>query len=722
MQVFYIIIIFFMIKFDKKLKLILIILLLVSFVWVSSYFIFNWNLTKIINFLPELSELKKSNAINYTFDTKIDFKNNDFTWAIEFKNWQIITQDSWLKQRLSIEEIKVKSPLVSATNSLKNFDLITDKFNTYFFASDSNFVLGTNTTGSFYSSIDNKYSSILKTWKYIKIDNSKPIINALWEKLSKDELFKDLIIWLSTSNPIAYYKESKTYEDLINYLKTDKILDVFLKNNIYDEKSKKTSLLINENLCQLSPFINNISKEFMPSFISIEEDNCKKIIWDINTKIWLLNFYKEWDLKAGNFKLILQQWVQLNIKIEYKDHKLDNWNIYLADPSAKELVIDISWDIKWIKKSLIKVDYSLEKTISIKWEIKDWNGDIILKSLDEKVKLDAKIKLSKYNLDNYDIVLSALWSTRKLDVFAKWNLETWKIDITYNEDIKSKDNINFKLDYKKWEYDLIFNSYANSYKSKLSKDYFNFYVVLDWYYNASFEYNKSKIIWSIFINNNTWTKTNSSNLTKILDLTWNYKNIWEFDLLFNITWLHSIETPLDKITIKANKTWDRYNYNLNWSLKDKELLKLSTYIENIKDKFNMNISLLASLGEKIDFVLNIEHKYDKWKAVYKLPEKFQEIEISIKDIIIFPNIENINSKMKDLFFVGVIWWTVWVLWTSYYIQNMLYQWYWNIDPSISSWYEADKYQDEEKNSDNSMIDSEKISTDKTLDINNTNNY
>lgn len=181
--------------------------------------IFNW-WDKDVNysyFLEASWEMVKGEEKEDLFDLNI-------------KDWKMLSQEKWLKQRFQFWEINFKTNLMEEVVNIKDVDLVSDNEKLYAFVwewmdniPDDVLSWTDSITKRIVSHLDNMKGSF-KDGKYVMVDNSKPLLKVFW-KLANDELVKELIIWAVTSNPMEYYKKHKTNEKLNNYLLSSKFLD-----------------------------------------------------------------------------------------------------------------------------------------------------------------------------------------------------------------------------------------------------------------------------------------------------------------------------------------------------------------------------------------------------------------------------------------------------------------------------------------------------------------
>jgi len=425
---------------NKTLKIILSLLVIVG-IWYWLYYL-----------LQNSSILwKKDTSINYSFNTKASFKIKDWSkenwFDLNIKNASIITKDNWLKQRVQLEKLDLN--IIWEDNiSIKNIDLVSDNQNVYL-----------KWDFDKWEDLSNKIVEILKEWKYAKIDNSKTILDILGD-FKNNELINELVTGFVTSNPQTFFEQNNIDEKLIKYLKSDELINFVFKDWDYDETTKKTSLVFNEKLCELAPIINKASSEiygYLP--LSDDKTECEEQLKQANQFLAMINIYKEWASKAGNYKFVINQWKVVDINIEYKSHNIDKWNISMAEPSWK-IVLKANWNDDKIISSLLKIDIK-EDWININWEIKDWEWKIDISSEKEsQLSLNGFLDFKNYILENYKIEWEMNNMFIQARLLAEWNKEEWKLNITSWENYA---NIDYKsgiinLDIKWWEELIVKNS------------------------------------------------------------------------------------------------------------------------------------------------------------------------------------------------------------------------------------------------------------------------
>jgi len=676
--------------------------------WFASYSLISGKENVITSFVKETINIEKNSSINYSFNTKGNLSIKD-RWIEEWfnfdiKNASIVTRENGLKERIKLEEANFEI-IWEDKISLKSFDIISDNENIYLKWEYSDLLS---------KLIPENIWKVLESWKYAKIDNSKPILDILWD-LQNNELIKELAIWMTTSNPEAYYKKHKTIEKLLEILKSDDLINFVFKDGEYDEVTKKTSLLFNEKLCTLTPAVVKTLWEFNPIFNKkLSKDDCIDSLKQANQFLSFVNIYKEWDSKEGNYKFVVNQWTALDLNIDYKKHIIDTWYVSITEPS-KKIVFKANWNTKKILSSLVKVNIE-ESWIKAVWEIKDWEWKIVVSSSEKSLfTLNWFLDISEYRLKSYELN----WNSKdwNIKLVSKANSEEWELKITswkdysldvnykdnvYNLDLKSKDvNANWKADENK----LIFNLDAKDYSGK---QFAKIDLIAD--YSDLLKSNYDLNLESIFLNiNSEWNilkkyfkldiqeKSNYlSNLWKIIykwnfefsdwkikwffydfttrekqwvDLIWNLKKLWKFD--FKII-------SLDKnfiLDLSWKKEDEIYKYNLVANIDWKETSKWEAEIKIEKNKISSNWNFKTT-DKKFEANYNFEFDYKKWESKYELPKEFEEVYIKLLEMNVLPNFEeilnfdkNLNSTKLTTWVVAIAW-VVWVWTTVIYKQQL----------------------------------------------------
>ncbi len=642
-----------------------------------------WGLTSVVE---SVTPKVKSEELNYKFNVEANFeiKENSkkvASWELKIKNGEMLTLEQSLKQSLKIEEISWKITEIkwgkekTEELNLKDFVAIWDNEITYFYTwagyeklidlykkiSETNSMISVDTINA----IEKAY----KEKKYVKIDNSKPVLRILG-KLTENDLIKKIAIWVVTTNPKAYYEKNWVNKDLKEFFASDSLINYIFKDGEYSEETKKTFLSINDRVCtDLVPVVWNIVKEFWEK--NFDTKNIKKecIDWIKQANAILpmiIQIYKEGDIKSWNYKFIVSQGIILKLEIDYKNHILDTYSLNLKDPSDKA-ELAISWDKNKLKSSLLKLNID-ENWLKISWEIKNWTWKININAWEENEWVNWFVAFDDYKA-NYD--LKGKSEMQKIDFVAKWDykqgkivskkdwkenllVEYWKENFSL---LANDNNQTVKTIYKDRKFDL--NIDSKEWKMQAHYEKWNF----DYLFNfkeqtQKFSYKNWKINWIL--------KSNDFNHI----LTWEFKNLKDFDLEYNE------ENLKIKIKAKGEKISDKETkITVVWKEKDKE--KLNVNISRItweKEGFKtceLKWKILVT-DDKKELNFNLNSSYKKGWVKYEIPKDFEEINIKLMEISTLPDL-NMGARFKEMginnpkYVVlwaitgGAILWTVWFI-------------------------------------------------------------
>ncbi len=681
---------------------VVLIIIFVILVWLWWYAYYNGNkaepnssltdkitgwLTKVVESVtPESNSSSEELNYKFNFDANFELLNDskkESFWELKIENWEIITKEKSLKQSIKIWNIswKLKTPEIKNWEkqeiNFKDFSAIWDNEITYFYTWEWYEKL-MEFYKWIYESVKldlNTINSIEKAYrekKYVKVDNSKPILKVLWE-LSKNELIKKIAIWLSTTNPKAYYEKIKIWKELKKVFASDFIINYIFKDWEYNEKTKKTFLSINDRICtDAIPVISNIVKEFkLESFIDTSfENECITGIKQVNGFLpMFIQIYKEGDIKSGNYKFVVSQGITLKLEINYKRNILDTYSLDLKDPK-NSVSLALSGDKNKLKSSLLKLNID-ENWIKINWEIKNWKWKININIWEETENIKWFIEFKKYFVSNYDLE----WNSEDWEntFIAKWNYKEGKIRIEWK---KQWDKWNFLLEYNKEKFLLdsnapIWNKFKISYENKkidLDMDFLNGLKLKSHYEKWKFYYDmveKNKFTWKITkskLNYDNW----KINWERIYNdnkgtLTWNFKNLEDFDLEF------SEEKEKINIKAKSEKISDKET-KITVVLKEKDKEKLNVNISRIKWKKDWYKTCeikwkILSVDDKKEINFNINSSYKKGWVKFEIPKDFEEINITFLEISTLPDF-NMVARLKEIEIWAdkLVFWAVWVIW------------------------------------------------------------
>lgn len=630
-------------KSNKNLILIIVVLaMLIS--WSFSYFY-------VKNTSENSTEVKNINtSFNLKWDIKVIEKwvRTGF-WDFSLLGWKMMVFENWLKQKLSFWELVWKSEFNNEKLDfeMKNLDIISD--NQKVFISLDKWVekLSEILAYTKYSWLTEELNKNLGKWNYIMIDNSKAILKVLWE-LSKNKLIKELVIWVSTSNPSQYYLEHWVNEKLDEFLSNDKILDYLFLEWEKNESTDKVRLSLNTTICNdFWPVIvnlwNNLQWSIPLNMDEVSSDDiikeCTTWIKDINNIMWfLVQIYKEWDIDNWNFAFSITAWNILDIKLNYLNHIIDNWYLSLEAPD-KSLSLNIKSDKKEGNASNLKIDYK-NSWFKVVWEIVNWKWNIHFLGKEEWVyELLWDINISAYFISDYDITWKLKvgeWVESSFE--AKWDfVEWWNINYLINEYWRFyKLNLDYSVVNKSYniEYNDDSIAFISSYKDEV--------LSVQWHekdsnWNKKWELDITIDNWKI-----KWFIKDDQNIDMVI--------IWDFTSLKGISLVIDEKIEDFKVEFKSKlKSLSELEFSLQFSEQWKELSKSILTIKVSKeDWFNVvhfNIDISWSDDFSVDANLKIEAKH--WWVEYKVPENYKEININVSELLILPNTINSEELYAD---------------------------------------------------------------------------
>jgi len=605
-----------------------------GFIFVYSYII--WN-----SIQPQLSVVGKiytwissstesisweNKTINYWFDitSNIEIQQENtiiFDGKLDIKNAEIYANGSWLEQKISADwiELNINKDSDKIHYKITDLDIISQDENIYLYSQQNLEKIFTDLTQwkyPKYSEILKKIFSINKKRKFAHIDNSQAIKNNL-SNLDENHWINKILTSLVTSNPKKYFEKNKLINILKQNIYNDKWIEYFFIENTKISDEKKKFFIINKEICtQISPFLEKINfsgiGEIQKKWNSYNQ--CVTNIQEINPFIALATqIYKFWDIENWNYDFVISQWNQLDIKFTYTNHILQDWNIFIQNPE-KTIKISLLWDKFWIKESQILIDYIHEKTI-IRWDIINGTGDISVKIDNKHQQISGDIIFQNYLL--IDMALKWKWTSEKWEMMfsTSWDYKVWKIDYRV---IKEKETIQaFNLNYADQTYKIDYISPTRN---------FNFLSDFDTFILGLAEKNEDKTIkkeikyvydqWHI-----TWHYRTS-------DLEWNLE--WEilsennFQLKIEINKQDEILKLLLESQEKSNF---QVKYTAKWTLQDEVLFELNA------DKITQENIIKIKFSS--EFIKN------EIKNNYRLPEKIEQIDINLDQIIVLPNFHQI---------------------------------------------------------------------------------
>jgi len=422
-----------------------------SIIWLSCFgwYLYVYEDKNIIELLSWTE--KEKDDINYAFNLEWSFENRKNwivkeSWNFSLKDWEIVVKDKWLKQRIKVWDLNISN--WEENKSIKNLDVISDNEKIYYFLE------------KWYEEILNNLwlennEEIKKSFEakqYIMIDNSKPLIKALWD-LAKNDLMRKIATWLVTSNPEEYFEQNWVNDELKEYIQSDEFLDYIFVEWEYNSVSKKTNLTLNKKICNdYDPVMEKILEQLWEKINLWQTwEECSVWIDQINTILpMFMQIYKQWDVQNWNFTLSIIQWNVADIQVTYKNHKVETWYINIKSPD-NSISLNIVGNKDKIVSSLLKINIDIKEWndyIKINWLITNWTWEININWEIEKIKVNWFITFVDYKLFEYNLTWKWEEYWAKLDIVAKWNLEHWitKASLTYNEEVIAKGTLNYTKD------------------------------------------------------------------------------------------------------------------------------------------------------------------------------------------------------------------------------------------------------------------------------------
>lgn len=623
----------------------------------------------------------KNDDVNYSFFVKwnveiIDNWDVVDSWKIDIIDGKILSTHKGLQQRVQLwsVDVNVNSKNNEENYSLKNLDLVSNNEKVYFFLEEG-MDMYTNLMKDIQipSQLHSKIEPIFKSGSYVMVDNAKPLLN-IFGNLTENELMRELLIGLATSNPQAYYQSNWTDQKIAEYLSSDEILNYIFSEGETNTVTNQTPLSLNTAICNdYAPVVLRFVNDFYASVgidmgsMSPEEmiPICEQQIVTVNTYLpMILQISKEGDIINWNYSFIMAQWNMFSTKISYKNNVLDTWYTSIQDPK-QQFSGTINGDKKWVLSSNLKINFETpEWTLS--GSIIDWTWKISIQWEQEDIyKIDWIIEFQKYIVTNYDITwnMDQFWTT--IDLIAKWNLK--KGDIKYSIKQWEQELIKLALDYLWLEHNLDIHADTMKLSSVFKDKKYDLSYQNEWYYGEKEEmiisYNAWKINWSMIDSNMDinidWDFNSYSDFKiSLLDNKHgdNVKISWTWDLDSNLIYTYEWENEWVKgveIVAKLNKTKENWstvlNLQLEWGLLNKT--------NKIKEWMNLDLSI----------------GYQEGKAEYKIPTNVEELDISVMEIMNLPNISSLKSTEINTQTYIIVWVTGWaVLGTVAFISL---QWY-----------------------------------------------
>lgn len=557
--------------------------------------------------------------------------------SLGIKNAQLYANQAGLNQRVSAESIILNTNKEGKIEnySIENLDVITSNHNVYILASkwlesiNSIFWLSQET-----QSIIEKVSQINQNWKYAHIDNSQPIQDTL-SKLWNQHVVIKLISALTTSNPQKYFEENNISNLLKQRLYNDKWIDYVFKKNEKISDTKTHYFILNKQICEeITPFMDLFEPSQSWSINSSVwgMKGCEQYIWEMNPFIALVSqIYKNWDIENGNYDFVISQWTQLDIRLKYSNHILQNWNIFIQNPQ-NSFKISILWDKFGIKESQIDIDYINNKSTII-WNIVNGTWNISVNIDDKSNQINGNLIFQKYLLIDMDLKWKSELENGNMRFLADWDYKSGKIDYTVKKswEILNALNVkytdaNYKIDYISPEMNM--NSlYAKGkfilgFSQKLIQEK-NTEISKE----IKYVYDQWKIKWhyrtSDFEGNLNW---------EILSLD---------EFIFNL----GMKQNDQELTVKGESKQNALNtveYIVEGTMDNEKLFLLNA--QNMTEWDVSNISATVEIpNEKLDISFESKMIYNSDQSKYNIPSDIENIQINLDQIVPIINLHHINK-------------------------------------------------------------------------------
>jgi hypothetical protein len=390
---------------------------------------------------------------------------------------------------------------------------------------------------------------------------------------------------------------------------------------------------------------------------------CAKNIWEINPVLSMLTqIYKQGDIEQWNYDFVIAQWNAIDLKVTYKNHILQTWNIFIQEPKNNTILLSLSWDKFWVNESLFKVLVK-EDWKNINGEIINGTGKIDIDINDNGLNVKGEINIQDYKLEKIDITGNSEMMWINSTFAAKWNYLLWNINFLTKAD--NKEIAKLELDYTNKSYDLDFES-TNININSLYK-WREFIFALSEKENDWIIKNETKLVYN-------WGKISGFLKDKNLEvnLKWEIISVEEFVVEMDI------ENRGEKIEIHVNAEKENenlVNYTAYWRGDKEKIFDFKAHKNTGEKEGNKIATFEATLevpSEKINAELKTEKIEKKPVKTYKIPEKFENIEINISQIMTLPNFHQVWKISGPE--VAVIWTTLWAIWgTVAYISLQWYQ-------------------------------------------------
>lgn len=581
----------------------------------------NWNQSNGNNKWNEIvSETKITNDLDYNLKSNLNVSfDSEFGEAdMILKNFNMISMKKWLIWKLWFDEFSInlvdKELSENEGITLKNLDYQLSDWDEYFYIDLDSLKELEEISYQIEDVIPENIYEILSKNKYIKFNRADIIIDNIKE-ITNDELVFEIIKWLFSWNPEEYFKKSWTLKKVKEKLLNKWSYKLLFEKN-YDETLERDVLTFKEDLCNTIVSFSKIAYNFEWDNYSnsdMEIESCKESIkWFNDMLAGNLYLVEEW-----NNETIIYNWI-FELEISYWEWK---FNKLLVD---SQLVWNIKFDNEWTK-----VDIN-PQTLGMLWiqSIIRWDFD-----KDNTWKITISYKDQENNVGMLAVETK------------KWKLSQWRLKINS----KYYWNIDWNWDDEKWEITWKINNFW-TFEWGYWKNKFDISADISWLWEAYLRYQKDwdKCIleWSIE-NIIKMSFENSKDLLK-LDLVWEME--WQslnikhdkiskvFDLNANIGWMFEAD---------INGKMEKDNVDLKWSASmlmwfEPQTFDISILFNNKKedknDKFNWSMAVNSWEMKLFSILLNGNAELLKTKDSYKLPDNYENIDLSLMEVLQLPSI------------------------------------------------------------------------------------
>lgn len=601
--------------------------------------VYIWFSSSIDKLSSKKIELNQKYNIEWVLEVIQDNKKI-FDGNLEINNAELFSKADWLDQRLSSESISflINNNWKEEKIIIEDLDIVSQNQNLYIDSKN-----GLKQFWTFlwkyinipFNKTIEKVSKINQKWSYAYINNSNVFSNYL-PNLEKQGLINQLLTSILTSNPIEYFEKNNIWNLLKQNIYNDNWIDlIFIENKNKSERTKQY-FLFNHNICkQIEPLITYLIKDIE----NIQKDECEYFIQDIIPFIDLISqVYKTWDIENGNYDFVISQWTNINIKFTYRNHILQDWNVFIQNPE-NTIKISFIWNKFGIIDSKITFNYNKEDK-KIIWNLINgtWNIKIDINNPDYKINWDIIIK--NYTLIDMDLKWDGIIEWRNMSLTALGDSQT--LDLSYLEK-------NWEIIYK-WLN--IWYDQDNIKIDSITRDV-----------NINLLYSVGKFIWWIseksiegdITKEMKYIYDNGSILAyyKTPDIEWNIegdfisKNRFSFDV-----WIKTKQDDIDIFIEWKEKTKSEIEYFAEWRINKELLFTLESSQKTIDNISNITADInIPWENIDIDFWLKIEQS--EGNLEYEIPEKIEELQIWLNEVIILPDFHQVKYLWPKTLFTAI---------------------------------------------------------------------